>query len=49
MKRPIYIALMGAPGVGKGTFAARLGPYFGVPSISTGDLVREEIKKATEV
>jgi len=40
---------MGAPGVGKGTFATRLAPLFGVPTISTGDLIRAEIKGNTEV
>jgi len=43
----LYMALMGAPGVGKGTFAVRLGPHFGVPSISTGDLIRAEIKSGS--
>jgi len=41
------MALMGAPGVGKGTFANKIGPYFGIPNISTGDLIREEIKRGT--
>ena len=37
---------LGAPGVGKGTYASRLGQLLGVPHISTGDLVREEMKKS---
>lgn len=40
---------MGAPGVGKGTFATRLAPHFSIPTISTGDLIRAEIKSGTPV
>jgi adenylate kinase family enzyme len=43
----LFQALLGAPGVGKGTFASRLGPHFGIPAISTGDLIRAEIKTAS--
>jgi adenylate kinase len=46
---PLHLALMGAPGVGKGTFASRLGPHFNIPFISTGDLVRAEIKGKTAI
>ena len=42
---PIHLVLLGAPGVGKGTFASRIGPHYNIPAISTGDLVRAEIKK----
>jgi len=48
-KRSIRLALLGAPGVGKGTFAARIGPHYGIPCISTGDLVRAEIKAQTPI
>jgi len=44
MPRPLNLAIMGAPGVGKGTFATRLSPLFDIPTISTGDLIRAEIK-----
>ena len=37
------LALLGAPGVGKGTYARYLGPHYSLPFISTGDLVRAEI------
>lgn len=47
--RPLKIALLGAPGVGKGTFAARIGPKYNIPFISTGDLVRAEIKSGSEL
>ena len=38
------LVFLGAPGVGKGTFAARIAPRLGVPAISTGDLIRAETK-----
>lgn len=41
--------IFGPPGSGKGTYASRLVGILGVPHISTGDLVREEIKMQTEV
>lgn len=44
-KQGVQWVFLGAPGVGKGTYASRLGKWLGVPHISTGDLVREEMKK----
>lgn len=41
------IVLLGAPGVGKGTYAKYIGPAYKIPSISTGDLVRAEIKSGS--
>lgn len=34
------LVFMGPPGVGKGTYASRVGPKMGIPHISTGDLLR---------
>ena len=41
--------LLGPPGAGKGTQAAKIVEKYGVPHISTGDIFRENIKKGTEL
>ena len=43
------IVLMGAPGSGKGTQAQRLTTLFGIPQISTGDILRQHRKDGTEL
>jgi adenylate kinase len=41
--------MFGAPGSGKGTYASRLSTKLSIPHISTGDLVRDEIKNQSEM
>ena len=44
---PRRIIFLGAPGVGKGTFANLLAPLIKVPTISTGDVIRKHVKLQT--
>jgi len=44
---PVRVIFVGSPGAGKGTQAAKLAEYLGVPRISTGDMLREAIASGT--
>lgn len=43
------VILLGPPGAGKGTQAIRIAQRFGIPQISTGDLLRDNISRGTEL
>ncbi|MFF1528146.1 adenylate kinase [Cellulomonas sp. NPDC058312] len=49
MSSTARLVLLGPPGAGKGTQAARLAEQLGVPAISTGDIFRANIKGGTEL
>ena len=43
------LLLIGPPGAGKGTQAAKLAEAFQIPAISTGDIFRENVRNETEL
>ncbi len=44
-----HIVLLGAPGAGKGTHAKFLSERYGIPHISTGDILRSHLSRQTEL
>lgn len=48
-KEKIIFIFFGPPGSGKGTQADMLAKKFKIPRISTGDLLRDEIKRKTKI
>lgn len=45
----LNVILLGAPIAGKGTQAERIAARFGVPHISTGEMLRAAVSKGTEM
>ena len=47
--KPVRALIMGPPGSGKGTVSDRIVSTFGVAHLSSGDVLRSQIKEGTEV
>ena len=45
----MHIVLLGAPGSGKGTQGDLLAAHFGVPHVSSGELLREHVASGTDL
>jgi len=43
------VVLLGPPGAGKGTQSKRIMERYGIPQVSTGDLLRENVVRGTEL
>jgi adenylate kinase len=46
---PMQLVIVGPPGAGKGTQAKKIHEKYGIPHISTGDILRKEVASGTEL
>jgi adenylate kinase len=49
MEAVVAVILFGSPGSGKGTQSKYLVEWLGIPQISTGDMLRDHIRRGTEI
>jgi adenylate kinase len=45
----MYLVMLGGPGAGKGTASDDLAKKYNIPHVSTGDMLREEVAKGSEL
>ena len=45
----MHLVFLGPPGAGKGTQAEKVCERFGIAHISTGDMLRKEMREGTEL
>eukprot|EP00916_Digyalum_oweni_P008772 GHVL01014633.1.p1 GENE.GHVL01014633.1~~GHVL01014633.1.p1 ORF type:complete len:117 (+),score=7.93 GHVL01014633.1:111-461(+) len=45
LPKPFCVLFLGPPGAGKGTYASKISAKYNIPHISTGDMIRSEIKQ----
>ena len=45
----LNVVMLGPPGAGKGTQAERFAREYGIPKISTGDILREAVQSGSEL
>ena len=49
MAIPVAVIMFGSPGSGKGTQSKYLVEWLGIPQISTGDMLRDHIRRGTDI
>jgi adenylate kinase len=43
------LIFIGPPSAGKGTYAKKIGPHYGIPHIATGDMLRTEVTNGSDI